>query len=128
MSADVPMIGTTLNEFTTGINHPEYEAMTIEALRARLAAVFPDRAESTLTAFRKTHAGSQPFRSLVPHCERPFADRRGGASRIQGGPASRAGLSLLVHLVDRKCSMVAHAHSTAPRFRSYDAKKWCNRL
>lgn len=62
ITAQVPMIiGTTLNEFATGINHPEYEAMTIEELRARLAATLPDRAEAVLAAFRKRTPDASPF-------------------------------------------------------------------
>lgn len=62
MTADVPMIiGTTLNEFATGINHPEYEAMTIDALRARLAPIYQDRSDAVLTAFRKRTPDASPF-------------------------------------------------------------------
>lgn len=62
MTADVPMIiGTTLNEFATGINHPESEAMTMDAVRQRLAAAFPDRADAVLAAFRKRTPDASPF-------------------------------------------------------------------
>ena len=37
ISAQVPMlIGTTLNEFTTSLNHPEYESMTEAEVQKRL--------------------------------------------------------------------------------------------
>ncbi|OYY89920.1 MAG: carboxylesterase [Sphingomonas sp. 28-66-16] len=62
MTADVPMIiGTTLNEFATAINHPEYEAMTMDDLRGRLAAMFPDRADAVLAAFRQRTPQASPF-------------------------------------------------------------------
>lgn len=62
MTADVPMmIGTTLNEFASGINHPEYEAMTLDELRQRLKAMFADRAEAVLAAFRKRTPDIRPF-------------------------------------------------------------------
>jgi para-nitrobenzyl esterase len=62
ISADVPMIiGTTLNEFVTGINHPEYELMTEAELKARTEAMFPGRTEAILTAFRRRAPGAKPF-------------------------------------------------------------------
>jgi len=62
MSADVPMIiGTTLNEFTTGINHPEYELMTEAELAARVEAAYPGRGARVLTAFRRRAPSAKPF-------------------------------------------------------------------
>ena len=62
ITAQVPMIiGTTLNEFATGINHPEYETMTIDELRQRLEGMFPDRAEAVLAAFSKRTPDASPF-------------------------------------------------------------------
>lgn len=62
ITADVPMIiGTTRNEFATAINHPEYEAMTLDDLRGRLGAMFPGRAEAVLAAFRARTPHASPF-------------------------------------------------------------------
>ncbi len=62
MTADVPMlIGTTLNEFASGINHPEYEAMTMAELGERLKGMFGDRAETVLATFRKRTPDISPF-------------------------------------------------------------------
>ena len=62
ISADVPMIiGTTLNEFTTAMNHPEYEFMTEQELAARTEAMFPGRGSAVLGAFRARTPRAKPF-------------------------------------------------------------------
>jgi para-nitrobenzyl esterase len=62
LSATVPMIiGTTLNEFVTGINHPEYELMSERELQARTAAMFPGRGRKIIAAFRERVPGAAPF-------------------------------------------------------------------
>jgi para-nitrobenzyl esterase len=62
VSADVPMIiGTTLNEFTTGINHPEYELMTQGELLSRVEARYPGRGRSIVAAFQGRTPGAKPF-------------------------------------------------------------------
>ncbi len=62
MSSDVPMIiGTTLNEFTTGMNHPEYDLMTGAELTIRAEAMFPGRGAKVVAAFRKRTPMAKPF-------------------------------------------------------------------
>ncbi len=62
MSADVPMIiGTTLNEFTTGMNHPEYELMTEAQLAARTEAMYPGHGAEIVAAFRRRAPTAKPF-------------------------------------------------------------------
>ncbi len=62
MSADIPMIiGTTLNEFVTAINHPEYEAMTDADLQARAREIYGDRAMSVIDAFHARTPAAKPF-------------------------------------------------------------------
>ena len=62
LSADVPMIiGTTLNEFTTAMNHPEYELMTEQELAARTESMFPGRGSTVLGAFRARTPRARPF-------------------------------------------------------------------
>jgi para-nitrobenzyl esterase len=62
MSSDVPMIvGTTLNEFTTGMNHPEYELMTEGELLARVEAMHPGRSQPIVAAFRRRTPSAKPF-------------------------------------------------------------------
>jgi para-nitrobenzyl esterase len=62
MSADVPMIiGTTLNEFVTAIDHPEYEDMTVADLEKRVAAMFREGAPQILEAFRARTPLASPF-------------------------------------------------------------------
>jgi para-nitrobenzyl esterase len=62
LSAAVPMIiGSTLNEFVTAINHPEYEAMTAAELENRVSAMFGGQAPEVLAAFRKRTPTAAPF-------------------------------------------------------------------
>jgi para-nitrobenzyl esterase len=62
LSADVPLIiGTTLNEFTTGINHPEYEEMSEAALESRTEAMFAGRGKTVVAAFRRRTPRATPF-------------------------------------------------------------------
>ncbi|KCZ59686.1 hypothetical protein HY30_13860 [Hyphomonas chukchiensis] len=61
-SADVPMIiGTTQNEFVTGINNPEAMSMTESALRERVERAYPGRTEAIIAAFRETAPQAKPF-------------------------------------------------------------------
>ncbi|MGO9938037.1 MAG: carboxylesterase/lipase family protein [Terracidiphilus sp.] len=62
ISADVPMIaGTTLNEFVTAINHPEYESMTDAEVEQRVRGMFGDKTPSILAAFRQRTPAAKPF-------------------------------------------------------------------
>jgi para-nitrobenzyl esterase len=61
-SAAVPMIiGTTLNEFATGINHPENEAMTEAELFARVEAAYPGRSGKIVATFKARAPHDKPF-------------------------------------------------------------------
>lgn len=61
ISADVPMIiGTVLNEFANGMNHPEYEEMTEAEAQAKLREMYGDRAPQVYEAFR-AGAKNKPF-------------------------------------------------------------------
>jgi para-nitrobenzyl esterase len=62
LSADVPLIvGTTLNELTTAMNHPEYERMTETELASRAEALFPDNSAEVIAAFRRRTPTATPF-------------------------------------------------------------------
>ncbi len=62
LSSEVPMIiGTTLNEFTTGMNHPEYEQLTEGELLARIEAMHPGRGQAIVAAFRRRTPDASPF-------------------------------------------------------------------
>jgi para-nitrobenzyl esterase len=62
ISADVPMIiGTTLNEFVTAINHPEFEAMSEADLETRVRGLYGDRTMSVIDAFRLRTPRAKPF-------------------------------------------------------------------
>lgn len=61
-SADVPlMVGTTLNEFASGINHPEYEQMSEAELLARVEASYPGKGATIVSSFKKRTPQEKPF-------------------------------------------------------------------
>lgn len=58
----VPLIiGSTLNEFVTGINNPAAFAMTDEELRRKVERFVPGKAETAIAAFRATGPEDKPF-------------------------------------------------------------------
>jgi len=58
----VPMIvGTTLNEFVSAINHPEYEAMTDAEVEQKVRGMFADQTPQVLAAFRARTPKAKPF-------------------------------------------------------------------
>jgi len=60
-SANVPLlVGTVLNEFTTGIGNPQFESMTIEEVKKRVTASRGDRADQILEVFRRAHPNAKP--------------------------------------------------------------------
>ena len=62
MSADVPMIiGTTQNEFVTGINNPDAMSMTQVELHERVERAYPGRTEAIIAAFQATAPQAKPF-------------------------------------------------------------------
>ena len=62
ISADIPMIiGTTLNEFVTAINHPEFEAMSEAELETRVRGIYGEKAMSVVGAFRRRTPRAKPF-------------------------------------------------------------------
>lgn len=100
MSASVPMIiGTTLNEFTTGINHPEFERMTKDELEAKAETAYPGHGKTIVAAFH-AHAWCQAVRPMVAHRHRTGARGCYRSGRRQGGAWGHASLSLLVHMAD----------------------------
>lgn len=61
ISADVPMIvGTTLNEFANGINHPEFDLMTETDLVKKVEEFYPGKARKIIAAFRQRTPGDKP--------------------------------------------------------------------
>jgi para-nitrobenzyl esterase len=55
------IVGTTLNEFTSATNHPEYELMTDAELEQRVKGLFADKAPQVLAAFRQRTPTAKPF-------------------------------------------------------------------
>jgi para-nitrobenzyl esterase len=86
ISAQVPMmVGTVLNEFLNGIDHPEYESMTDAEVKERVTKMFGDKSTKVIEAFRQAHPKEKPFDILsriaaanvrqgaVTQCERKAA-------------------------------------------------------
>ena len=62
ISAGIPLlVGTVLNEMTHGINHPEYEDMTLEEVLRRARERFKDRTEIVIAAYQKLYPTAKPF-------------------------------------------------------------------
>jgi para-nitrobenzyl esterase len=62
LSAQVPMIiGTTLNEFVTAMNHPEFERMSEAELTQRVTDVYGERAKAIVQTSRKRTPAASPF-------------------------------------------------------------------
>jgi len=89
ISADIPMIiGTTLNEFVTAINHPEFEAMSDEILQSRVRELYGEKASTVIAAFRDRTPQAKPF-DLWSHIAsagvRESAIRQAKLKAAQGG-------------------------------------------
>jgi para-nitrobenzyl esterase len=62
ISSSIPlMVGSTLNEFTTAINHPELPEMTKAEMITHLQAAFGDRWDAMRVAVRKVYPNATPF-------------------------------------------------------------------
>ena len=61
-SADIPLlVGTTLNEFITATNHPEFMKMTEDELHSRVQSAFGDKAASVIEVAKATYPNAIPF-------------------------------------------------------------------
>jgi para-nitrobenzyl esterase len=91
ISARVPMlIGTTMNEFTTSLNHPEYESMSEVEVLSRLGSMYGGHAEHILEVYRAAYPGQTPFDlfSLAMTAQvRQGAVIQAGLKTAQGTPA-----------------------------------------
>lgn len=92
ISSDVPMIiGTTLNEFTTGMNHPEYELMTEAELLARAEVSYPGRGSVVTAAFRRRTPNAKPFdvwsRIATAPVRQAAIDQAAAKAALGGAPA-----------------------------------------
>jgi para-nitrobenzyl esterase len=62
ISATVPMlIGTTLNEFTSGINNPKVDAMSESEMASRVKEMYGERSAAIIAGFRKANPKAKPF-------------------------------------------------------------------
>lgn len=62
VSNGVPfMVGTVLNEFAVGTNHPEFEQMTLEEVRRKLSAVYQEKTDQVIRVFQRTNPQAKPF-------------------------------------------------------------------
>ena len=61
-SANVPLlVGTTLNEFTNGVDNPDCFKMTEDELKAKVQTAWPEKVDAILQAFRKDLSGANNF-------------------------------------------------------------------
>ncbi len=62
ISDNIPMlIGTTLNEFVSGINNPLSDGLTEAELAARVGEMYGDRAGRIIAAYRQANPTAKPF-------------------------------------------------------------------
>jgi len=62
ISADVPlMTGTNLNEFVSGLDHPDARAMTAEQMEETIQESFGSDAAAIIAAYRKEYPNAAPF-------------------------------------------------------------------
>jgi para-nitrobenzyl esterase len=62
VSAGVPLlVGTVLNEFVNGIDHPDAFSMNEAQLTERVKAVHADKADEIVRTFRAGHPAARPF-------------------------------------------------------------------
>lgn len=61
-SANVPLIiGTTLNEFTNGINHPDAFDLTSEQLAVKVEERYAGHGKEVITSYRELYPNANPF-------------------------------------------------------------------
>jgi para-nitrobenzyl esterase len=83
LSADVPLIvGTVLNEFINGIDHPDAFSMTQQQLSARVEERYKGKSKEVIDVFRHGHPKARPFDlySIIM------------ASSVRGNAVKQAGL------------------------------------
>jgi para-nitrobenzyl esterase len=86
LSASVPLLaGSTLNEFTNGINHPDAFDMTQAELEKRAADAYHDRGGQVIASYRQLYPNANPFqlwsviatsgvrRNVIEQCSRKAA-------------------------------------------------------
>lgn len=62
ISADVPFLtGTNLNEFISGLDHPDALSMNLEEMRHKVQESFGNDADEIIEAYRKEYPKAKPF-------------------------------------------------------------------
>ncbi len=62
ISADIPlMTGSNLNEFVSGLDHPDARSMTVEEMNSHVRESFGDAAPAIIEAYRREYPKSKPF-------------------------------------------------------------------
>ena len=62
ISADVPLlVGTVLNEFVNGINHPDAFSMTDQQLAQRVGSTYQSRSREIIDGYRECFPKARPF-------------------------------------------------------------------
>jgi para-nitrobenzyl esterase len=89
-SANVPLlVGTVLNEFTTGMDKPDCFSLTKDELYSRVRAVYgAEKGKKVIDAFQSGHPKANPFQLwsiLSAHSVRGAAIRQAKMKAVQGG-------------------------------------------
>jgi para-nitrobenzyl esterase len=73
ISADVPLItGTNLNEFVSGIDRPDADAMTVEELNRMVNEAFGGDSGAIIAAYRQDYPKATPFDLYATIAASPF--------------------------------------------------------
>jgi para-nitrobenzyl esterase len=85
------IVGTTLNEFAHGINHPDALLLSEAELQRRVAGAHSDRAETVIAAFRARTPDAKPFdlwsRIASASVRSAAIDQAAAKARQGGAPA-----------------------------------------
>ncbi len=88
MSAGVPlMVGTVLNEFVTGMDHPDAFSMTEQQLFAKVEERYAGKSKAIVDAFRQGHPKARPFELysvIMTSSVRSSAVQQAGLKAAQG--------------------------------------------
>ena len=88
ISADVPLIvGSVLNEFINGIDHPDAFSMTEQQLAARVDERYTGKSKEVIDVFRKGHPKARPFdlySIIMASSVRDNAVKQAGLKAAQG--------------------------------------------
>ena len=111
------LIGTNLNEFVHGVDHPDAYSLTPEQLEDRLKPRYGERATAIIAAYRKEYPDATAVRPSLGDLDRLVPPGGRGPGDAKAAPARRRPTTTCSP-GGPPCSTAAPGRSTAPRSRS----------